>query len=91
MRSFETHGPVSPEENYVVARTEELSDFINRLEKGRYVDLFALRQIGKTTFFHRALEILPADVYFPIHIDFRSSNNLGTYRVLRGTIRRYSR
>ena len=33
MRSFETRGPVYPEDNYVVARTDELSDFINRLEK----------------------------------------------------------
>ena len=76
MRSFETRGPVYPEDNYVVARTDELSDFINRLEKGRYVVLFAPRQTGKTTFFHRALETLPADVYFPIQIDLQASNNL---------------
>ena len=76
MRSFETRGPVYPEDNYVVARTDELSDFINRLEKGRYVVLFAPRQTGKTTFFHRALDTLPADAYFPIQIDFQSSNNL---------------
>ena len=76
MRSFETRGPVYPEDNYVVARTDELSDFINRLEKGRYVVLFAPRQTGKTTFFHRALETLAADAYFPIQIDFQSSNNL---------------
>ncbi|MDE0636590.1 MAG: AAA-like domain-containing protein [Candidatus Poribacteria bacterium] len=76
MRSFETRGPVYPEDNYIVARTDELSDFIDRLEKGRYVVLFAPRQTGKTTFFHRALETLPADVYFPIQIDFQASNNL---------------
>lgn len=28
MRWFETRGPVNPEDNYVVARTEELSDFV---------------------------------------------------------------
>jgi len=76
MRSFETRGPVYPEDNYVVARTDELSDFINRLEKGRYVVLFAPRQTGKTTFFRCALETLPADVYFPIRVDFQASNNL---------------
>ena len=76
MRSFETRGPVYPEDNYIVARTDELSDFIARLEKGRYVVLFAPRQTGKTTFFHRALETLPADIYFPIRIDFQASNNL---------------
>ena len=90
MRSFETRGPVYPEDNYVVARTDELTDFIDRLEKGRYVVLFAPRQTGKTTFFHRALETLAADVYFPIHIDFQASNNLEPLRVLRGCIRRYS-
>ena len=46
------------------------------LEKGRYVVLFAPRQTGKTTFFHRALDTLAADVYFPIQIDFQASNNL---------------
>ena len=76
MRSFETRGPVYPEDNYIVARTDELSDFIDRLEKGRYVVLFAPRQTGKTTFFHRALETLLPDVYFPIRIDFQASNNL---------------
>ena len=76
MRSFETRGPVYPEDNYVVARTDELSDFINRLEKGRYVVLFAPRQTGKTTFFHRVLETLPTETYFPIQIDFQASNNL---------------
>lgn len=28
MRWFETRGPVYPEDNYVVARTEELADFV---------------------------------------------------------------
>ena len=76
MRSFETRGPVYPENNYVVARTDELSDFIDRLEKGRPVVLFAPRQTGKTTFFQRALEALPAETYFPIRIDFQAFNNL---------------
>ena len=76
MRSFETRGPVYPEDNYVVARTDELSDFVNRLEKGRYIVLFAPRQTGKTTFFRSALETLAAEAYFPIQIDFQAFNNL---------------
>ena len=76
MRFFETRGPVYPEDNYVVARTNELSDFVNRLESGRYIVLFAPRQTGKTTFFRRALEALPSETYLPIQIDFQSSNNL---------------
>ena len=30
MRWFETRGPVYPEDNYVVARTEELVDFVEQ-------------------------------------------------------------
>ena len=33
MRWFETRGPVYAEDNYVVARTEELADFVDRLKK----------------------------------------------------------
>ena len=76
MRWFETRGPVYPEDNYVVARTDEVSDFVNRLEKGRYIVLFAPRQTGKTTFFRRAMDILPTEAYLPIQIDFQASNNL---------------
>ena len=76
MRSFEISGPVYPEDNYVVGRTEELSDFVHRLERGRYVVLFAPRQTGKTTFFRLALDTLAADMYLPIQLDFQSANNL---------------
>ena len=72
MRWFETRGPVYPEDNYVVARTDELSDFVNRLKRGRYIVLFAPRQTGKTTFFRNALDSLKAEgsTYFPIHLNF---------------------
>ncbi|MXZ00704.1 ATP-binding protein, partial [Candidatus Poribacteria bacterium] len=58
MRRFWTQGPVNPQEHYVVSRTEEIADFINRVEDGKYVVLFAPRQTGKTTFFQAALEAL---------------------------------
>ena len=72
MRWFETRGPVYPEDNYVVARTEELADFVERLEKGRYIVLFAPRQTGKTTFFRNGLDTLEnnEDTYFPIQLNF---------------------
>ena len=72
MRWFETRGPVYPEDNYVVARTDELSDFIKRIERGRYIVLFAPRQTGKTTFFQNALDSLEAEgrTYFPIQLNF---------------------
>ena len=72
MRWFETRGPVYPEDNYVVARTEELADFVDRLEKGRYIVLFAPRQTGKTTFFRNGLDALERkeNGYFPIQLNF---------------------
>ena len=73
MKSFGTYGPVNPEEHYVVSRTAELADFINRVKMGRYIVIFAPRQTGKTTFFHWALEALTADptgTYFPIEVNF---------------------
>ena len=47
MRRFGTQGPVNPQEHYVVSRTEEIADFINRVEQGKYIVLFAPRQTGK--------------------------------------------
>ena len=72
MRWFETRGPVYAEDNYVVARTNELADFVNRLKRGRSIVLFAPRQTGKTTFFRNALDSLEAEdsTYFPIQLNF---------------------
>ena len=72
MRQFGTRGPVNPKDNYVVARSEELTDYINRVKEGRYIVLFAPRQTGKTTFFQDALKILMREGkdYFPIQLNF---------------------
>ena len=86
MRRFGTQGPVNPKEHYVVSRSDELADYIKRVEAGKYVVLFAPRQTGKTTFFKTALETLAfvseSDsaiaqtastskfVYFPIQLNF---------------------
>ncbi len=72
MRRFGTEGRVYPEEHYVVPRTEESADFINRVKDGKYIVLFAPRQTGKTTFFQRALHTLAAEelTYFPIQLNF---------------------
>ncbi len=81
MRRFGTQGPVNPQEHYVVSRSDEIADFIKRVEEGRYVLIFAPRQTGKTTFFRRALDVLVADfgieaeaaspaAYFPIPLNF---------------------
>ena len=72
MRRFGTQGRVYPEDHYVVPRTAEVADFINRVKEGRYIVLFAPRQTGKTTFFQLALAELTAKdaTYFPIQLNF---------------------
>ena len=77
MRRFGTQGRVYPEDNYVVPRTEETADFINRVKDGKYIVLFAPRQTGKTTFFRLALDTLTTEdpTYFPIQLDFQTMRN----------------
>ena len=77
MRHFGTHGRVRPEQHYVVPRTVETADFINRVKSGRYIVLFAPRQTGKTTFFRLALDALVTEdpSYFPIQLDFQTMRN----------------
>ena len=78
MRRFETRGPVNPQKNYVVSRSEETADFINRIKEGHYIVLFAPRQTGKTTFFRHALDTLSTEApnYFPIQLDFQIYGNV---------------
>ena len=72
MRRFGTEGRLYVEDNYIVPRTEETADFIDRVKQGKYIVLFAPRQTGKTTFFQLALDALTtADLtYFPIQLNF---------------------
>ena len=72
MRTFGTQGPVNPKDNYVVARTDEIADFVDRVKKGKYIVLFAPRQTGKTTFFRASIDALTAEEYFPIQLNFES-------------------
>ena len=78
MKRFGTQGRVYPEKHYVVSRTEEITDFINRIQDGRYIVLFAPRQTGKTTFFRFTLDTLTAvsAIYFPIQLNFEAYKNL---------------
>lgn len=70
MKTFGTQGPVNPEVNYVVSRTDEIADFIDRVKKGKYIVLFAPRQTGKTTLFRAAIDALIDEAYFPIQLNF---------------------
>ena len=92
MRTFGTRGPVDPEKNFIVHRTDEIADFINRVKEGRYIVIFAPRQTGKTTFFYRALDKLidEDETYFPIQLDFEEYKNRSVgdfYRYLYEDIR----
>ena len=77
MRCFGTQGRVYPEKHYIVRRTEEIENFINRVKDGKYIVLFAPRQTGKTTFFRLALDALVIEDsrYFPIQLDFQTMRN----------------
>ena len=77
MRTFGTHGPVNPQDNYIVTRTKETADFIQRIKNGKYIVIFAPRQTGKTTFFRTALAALTSEdlTYFPIQLDFQIQRN----------------
>ncbi len=72
MRTFGTQGPVDPDRNYIVNRSEKIEDFLHRVKEGRYIVIFAPRQTGKTTFFQRALDILSREEKndFPIQLNF---------------------
>lgn len=72
MRTFGTQGPVNPKENYVVSRTDEIADFVDRVKKGKYIVLFAPRQTGKTTLLRAAMGALITDAYFPIQLNFEA-------------------
>lgn len=78
MRSFGTRGRVYPDKHYIVPRTEEIRDFINRIKEGRYIVLFAPRQTGKTSFFRFAAEALTTEDqnYFPVQLNFEEYKNL---------------
>jgi len=71
---------VNPVQNYVVQRSDEIADFINRIKDGRYIVIFAPRQTGKTTFFHWVLDALAEEDqrYFPMQLDFQAYKNLST-------------
>ena len=69
LRTFETRGPVDPNRNYVVPRTDEIADLVHRINDGRYIVIFAPRQTGKTTFFQWTLDTLD-ETYLPIQLNF---------------------
>jgi len=96
-RTFETRGPVDAERNYVVPRTTEVADLVQRIKEGRYIVIFAPRQTGKTTFFRWALSTLEKNdfaedvTYLPIQLNFEEYKDVelsNFYTYLKDDIRK---
>ena len=94
MRQFWTQGPVNAKQHYVVARSEELADYLRRVKQGRYIVLFAPRQTGKTTFFQNAIDTLEekeGDTYLPIQLNFEGYVDTTADRFYPHFCKRFSR
>ncbi len=64
MRQFSSYGPVDPEQNFCVARTELVDQCVNQLigdpvKGGHYFTIWAARQTGKTWLMRQALQEIP--------------------------------
>ncbi len=71
MRYFNTSGPCNPEKHYTVIRQQLIAEGLDKIERGRYITIFAPRQAGKTTYFQLLLEELRKEGrYTPIWIGF---------------------
>ncbi len=83
MREFNTSGPCNPELHYTVMREALIAKGKEKVNKGRYITLFAPRQSGKTTYFQLLLDALKDD-YVPIWISFENYKNIPRTRFYQG-------
>ncbi len=86
MREFNTSGPCNPDLHYTVMREALIAKGKEKVNKGRYITLFAPRQSGKTTYFQLLLDALKDD-YVPIWISFENWKNLSRTRFYQGLTR----
>ncbi len=86
MREFNTSGPCNPELHYTVMREALIAKGKEKVNKGRYITLFAPRQSGKTTYFQLLLHELKDD-YVPIWISFENYKNIPRTRFYQGLTR----
>jgi len=71
MRYFNTHGPVEIDKHYVVSRQELVEKLKTQIDQGKYLNIHAPRQMGKTTLLRRLDEVLEADpAYLSIPLNF---------------------
>jgi len=91
-KTFQTAGPVILSENYFVERREETAEFLSRIERGKYIVIFAPRQTGKTSFFRQSLDKLTEDAsYIPIALDFEVYSDVTSERFYQDVQRILSR
>jgi len=77
MRSFCTEGPVDPENNYTVPRTQLLEIGMQKVDDWRYFTLFAPRQSGKSTYFQFLADKIRLNRpgYLPLWVSFEAYGN----------------
>ncbi|MFQ5615970.1 MAG: AAA-like domain-containing protein [Anaerolineales bacterium] len=72
MRYFNTHGPVTEEEHYVVPRARLVAELIAQIQQGKFFTIYAPRQMGKTTLLRRLRDVLREKPgYLPVTLSFQ--------------------
>ncbi len=73
MREFNTSGPCNPDLHYTVMREALIAKGKEKVNKGRYITLFAPRQSGKTTYFQILLRELDSEhSYMTLWVSFEN-------------------
>ncbi len=83
MREFNTSGPCDPALHYMVVRETLLANGMEKVEKGRYLTLFAPGQAGKTTFFKLLLNRLQQD-FTTVWVSFKNLNTASKQEFYQG-------
>ena len=78
MKTFGTQGPVAPEKNYIVQRSDEIAEIVKRIKRRHYIVLHAPQKTGKTTLFRLVMDALAVEepTYFMIQLNFENRENL---------------
>ena len=72
-RNFCAGGPIPKEGYYVLRDRPEISEIIDKVEKGRYFVIYAPRQVGKTSLIQEVVQKLSDDSeYLPLYLTFQN-------------------
>jgi AAA+ ATPase superfamily predicted ATPase len=71
-RNFCAGGPIPKEGYYVLRDRPEISEIVDKVEKGRYFVIYAPRQVGKTSLIQEVVQKLADDSeYLPLYLTFQ--------------------